>query len=239
MRTLQEQARALGDPTRHDVFRYVAERRRPVDVAELTDHFRLNHNAIRQHLAKLVAAGLLVERKAKSSGRGRPRLCFEVDPNADSRWGVSGPYERLSLLLAEVVRTGASPAEVGRRAGATAAAEASALGAGDLADRFVDELTRQGFEPTARRRGDNLDVTLRSCPFATTASADPDTVCELHAGIAEGIADTIGGVTVAELVAVDPVRGHCQLHCVVGDADGPTEPERRPVHIDVSRVVRT
>ena len=53
---LQEQARALGDPTRHGIFRYVADAARPVDIAELTEHFGVNHNAIRQHLAKLVRA---------------------------------------------------------------------------------------------------------------------------------------------------------------------------------------
>jgi DNA-binding transcriptional ArsR family regulator len=53
---LQAQARALGDPTRYEVFRYIADASRPVDVAELTAHFGFNHNAIRQHLAKLVDA---------------------------------------------------------------------------------------------------------------------------------------------------------------------------------------
>jgi DNA-binding transcriptional ArsR family regulator len=57
--TLQEQARALGDPTRHEIFRYIADAGRPVDVAELTAHLGLNHNAIRQHLAKLVHAELV------------------------------------------------------------------------------------------------------------------------------------------------------------------------------------
>ena len=51
--SLQEQARALGDPTRHDIFRYVADSDEPVDVRRpvLTADFGSNHNAIRQHLA--------------------------------------------------------------------------------------------------------------------------------------------------------------------------------------------
>ena len=49
-------------------------------MAELTEHFGLNHNAIRQHLAKLVDADLVVEDKAPSTGRGRPRLSYRVDP---------------------------------------------------------------------------------------------------------------------------------------------------------------
>ena len=51
--SLQLQARALGDPTRHSIFRYVVDSATLVDVAELTEHMGLNHNAIRQHLAKL------------------------------------------------------------------------------------------------------------------------------------------------------------------------------------------
>ena len=106
--TLQEQARALGDPTRHAIFRYLADAGTPVDVAELTEHFGLNHNAIRQHLTKLVHAGLVTEGRAPSSGRGRPRLNYEIHPSAESRWGATGPYERLSLLLSEMLRTGDS-----------------------------------------------------------------------------------------------------------------------------------
>src|SRR5436190_7668299 len=115
--TLQQQARALGDPTRHEIFRYVADAPMPVDVPELTEHFGLNHNAIRQHLAKLVDAELVTETTAPATGRGRPRLCYEVAPAVESRWGVTGPYERLSLLLSEILRTGDSPVDVGRRAG--------------------------------------------------------------------------------------------------------------------------
>src|SRR4051812_44238056 len=115
--SLQQQARALGDPTRYAIFRAVVDSGGEVDIAELTDAFGFNHNAIRQHLAKLVAAELVKETTAPSSGRGRPRLVYCVDPRADSRWGGQSSYERLSVLLSEMVRTGDSPETVGRRAG--------------------------------------------------------------------------------------------------------------------------
>ncbi|MHB1137972.1 MAG: helix-turn-helix domain-containing protein, partial [Microthrixaceae bacterium] len=51
---LQVQARALGDPTRHSIFRYLAASDAPVGVAELTEHLGVHHNAIRQHLTKLI-----------------------------------------------------------------------------------------------------------------------------------------------------------------------------------------
>src|SRR5690606_4634407 len=113
---LQQQARALGDPTRHSIFRHLLDAARPVGVAQLNERFPLNHNAIRQHLAKLVAAGLVRESKAPAVGRGRPRLLYEVDPSVEGTWGTAGPYERLSTLLVEIIRSGASPEEVGRRA---------------------------------------------------------------------------------------------------------------------------
>jgi predicted ArsR family transcriptional regulator len=209
--TLQQQARALGDPTRHQVFRYIADADRLVDVSEMTEHFGLNHNAIRQHLAKLVEAGLVVEETARTGGRGRPKLLYGLDPKAESRWGVTGPYERLASWLAEIVRTGDSPVEVGRRAG-----RRHQLGGTDVADpvaHLVDQMARHGFDPTVRERGEAFDVTLHTCPFESTALADPDTVCKLHLGMAYGIAESIDGLVVDGLVPKDPRRANCRLRC--------------------------
>jgi len=215
MSALQTQARALGDPTRHGLFRYLVDAGRPVDVAELAEHLGLHANAIRQHLAKLVDAHLVSEATAPPVGRGRPRRLYTLDPSAESRWGVVGPYERLSLLLAEIIRTGDSPVEVGRRAGRQRPRRAAARGATDPVAGLVEAMERQGFEPTAERRGDRVDIVLAACPFATTAVADPDTVCGLHLGLALGAADALAGIVIDELVPGDPRRGTCRLRCHV------------------------
>ncbi len=211
MATLQEQARALGDPTRYGIFRYVVDASRPVDIAELTAHFALNHNAIRQHLAKLVGAELLTEDHAARGGRGRPRLVYLLEPAAESRWGVTGPYERVSVLLAELLRTGDSPVEVGRRS-----AGRPRRGAPEVDDpvAFVaDGMARRGFDPDVRPgRGDRVDIVLRTCPFASAALEDADSVCGLHLGIAEGVAALSGSrLVVDDLVRHDPRRANCRL----------------------------
>jgi len=54
MSSLQLQARALGDPTRHELFRYIVDAGHPVDIDELTEHLGLHDNAIRQHVAKFL-----------------------------------------------------------------------------------------------------------------------------------------------------------------------------------------
>jgi predicted ArsR family transcriptional regulator len=206
---LQVQARALGDPTRHAIFQYLADEDAPVGVAELTDHFGLNHNAIRQHLAKLVDADLVIESTAPPSGRGRPHLEYVLNPSVDSRWGATGPYERLSVLLTEVVRSGDEPVEVGRRAGRrlrlAVHGEQEPLGA------FVEHMQREGFEPDLQVRGDRFDVTLETCPFTSAVLASPDVVCQLHLGLAQGLAAAVGAIEVDELVPKDPRRAHCRL----------------------------
>lgn len=207
MSTLQQQARALGDPTRHAVFRHLAEAGRPVGVAELTERFELNHNAIRQHLAKLVAAGLVSEAKAAPAGPGRPRLVYAPDPSADGRWGAAGPYEQLSHLLADVITTGLSPGEVGRRA-ARELRVASPSG-DDIAD-MAAAMARQGFGPEIQPRRGGAEIVLHQCPFESTARQARDTVCSLHLGIAQGLAEGTS-VVVEELVANDPRRADCRL----------------------------
>lgn len=168
---LQQEARALGDPTRYTMFRHIADASGPVDVAELTELLGLNHNAIRQHLAKLTEAGLVVETIVRGGGPGRPRLVYELGAGVESRWGVTGPYERLSLLLAEVIRSARPAVEVGRAAGRRAKGVPDP--AGDEIDHVAEAMASQGFEPEVRRRGGRAEIVLHACPFATTALATP------------------------------------------------------------------
>ena len=223
MTTLQLQARALGDPTRHGIFRFLVAGRGPVGIAEINAEFPLNHNAIRQHLAKLVAAGLVVERREGAGRPGRPRLVYEVAPGVDSRWGPTGPFERLSLLLGEIIDTGDDAVDVGRRAGrelaaATAGTAATAEGGAppDTVERMTAVMAQQGFEPEARRKARTAEIVLHHCPFASAALAHRDTVCTLHLGIAEGIAEGTE-VAVTELVAKDPRRASCRIRLRVVD----------------------
>ena len=78
---------------------------------------------------------------------------------------------------------------------------------------LAKQMAYQGFDPAVRRRADDVDISLQRCPFATTALVDPDTVCNLHLGIAYGIADAVGGLVIDELVPKDPRRAHCRLRC--------------------------
>ena len=205
--TLQEQARALGDPTRHAIHRHLTEAGRPLGIAELTDLVGVTHNAVRQHLAKLVDAGLVLEGRDAPTGRGRPRLVYEPHPAAAGAWAATGPYERLSRLLVDIIRTGRTAEEVGRAAADQFRAPSPS---GDAAVDIQAAMTRQGFDPETLDKRTGPEIVLHTCPFASVADADRATVCALHLGIAEGLADGSSHV-VRELVANDPHRADCRI----------------------------
>jgi predicted ArsR family transcriptional regulator len=213
--TVQQQARALGDPTRHALFHHIAAAGQPVGIADLTARFRFNHNAIRQHVAKLVAAGLVVETKATATGPGRPRLMYTIDPAAHGRWGTTGPYERLSQLLAAVISTGLDPEEVGRRSASDIRNQSAS---GDAVADMASAMARQGFNPEVRAVRGGAEIVLHSCPFESTAITARDAVCSLHLGIADGLAEGTS-VVVDELVANDPRRAGCRFSLRKRDSD--------------------
>jgi len=208
--SLQRQARALGDPTRHAIFCSVAESSEPLDVATLTKQFGLNHNAIRQHLAKLREAGLLLEAMGAPTGPGRPRLLYRLAPDAAGAWGTPGPYEELALLLLELLRSGRPPRDVGNQAGRRIGRDLP--DAADPVDQLEASAARQGFDPHRIERGSSLELVLGRCPYAAAATADPEVVCELHRGLAQGIAEATGGaVEVTNLIVRNPARAGCRL----------------------------
>ena len=209
-RDVPRQEKALGDPTRHAVFRAVVDNDGPIDVATLTARFGLNHNAIRQHLNKLCAAGLVIEEVGPRSGPGRPRLQYRPALAANADWGIPSPYEELSVMLVQVLASGRSPREVGVEAGRRMAAELPETA--DPVDWIEINAVRQGFDPRRVERGCSVNLVLGRCPYEAPATAAPDVICELHLGLAEGIAQASGGrLEVKGLTARDPRRAGCRL----------------------------
>lgn len=113
------------------------------------------------------------------------------------------------------MRTGDPPIEVGRRTGR--ARRAGPAPAADPVGELAREMARLGFEPEVEvpaadtPAGPSVTMTLANCPFAATARLDPETVCSLHLGMAQGLAGAIGGIEVTGLCVDDPVTAGCRL----------------------------
>lgn len=206
---IQWEARALGDPTRYRIFRYIVESDHPVNVAELTEFVRLNHNAVRQHLAVLVDANLVTEESESRLSAGRPRLLYRPHPEAAGKWTTSDPYEWLAAQLSAALRTRKSPREIGRRTGVERGRIAPPFD--DPSEAIEHDLERSGFLPSRRERSQRVDFVLGRCPFKAVAVESSGIVCQLHLGLAEGLADGLGGVAIERLTSKDPRRAGCRL----------------------------
>ncbi len=200
-------ARALAEPTRRRVWEAVRASPGPVGVAELADSLEVHPNTVRLHLARLVEAGLVSEDVEAERHPGRPGYRYRAigtDPVTEA-----AAYRRLATLLAQAVRARVSAREAGRAAGA---ADAARLAGTDPLTAIIGALTAQGFAPEVEEAtGEQIELVLRACPFADAAAEDPATICQLHLGLAEGAAQSIGGLTVDGLRINDPHEAGCQL----------------------------
>lgn len=206
---LQRRARALGDPTRFRIFRCIVESPEPLRVSQITEELGLNHNAIRQHLAKLREAGLVREERVSSNGPGRPPLQYRLATEAAGTWGTVSPYEELARLLLELHKSGRPPREVAADVGRDLVLPESPEGS---LEHLEAEMARRGFEPRRVDHGAELELVFGRCPYEALAGTDPDVVCELHLGLSEGIVAAAGAdVEVIQLVAHDPEQAGCRL----------------------------
>jgi predicted ArsR family transcriptional regulator len=212
-------AEALADPTRFAILELLERAGEPKDVSEITEAVGVHHTAIRAHLAKLRDVGLVTEQPAAPQGRGRPKLLYSAvrSPSRPEAGIANGAgvddaqrdsYRELSSLLTRALATGRTPRQVGREAGLESARRQPELG---TVERIEAEAVTLGFDPKRRSRGDRTELVLRHCPFGDVAAEDPDTICSLHLGLAEGIAEAGGDVEVVGMVVRDPHRAGCRL----------------------------
>jgi len=194
--SMQQHARALSDPSRFRIFTHIADSGGGVPVADLTELLGFNHNAIRQHLAVLVEAGLVLEEREVRDRPGRPRLLYSVREDALRSFGdSSASYQR----LLDVAMSGESPYDVGLRA---ASEQRANVGDVEAVVGLMRQLSMEGFEPTESGK----KIILSNCPFADVASNGQSVVCELHRGLIDGHLGTS-----AELLVRDPHKAGCQI----------------------------
>ncbi len=204
---IQREARALGDPTRYKLFRYIADARRPVYITELEEFLAVNHNAVRQHLAILKDALLVLEESEKRYTPGRPRLTYSFNSEHLGAWGTESPYKKVAMLLTTVIKSGRSAHEVGRSEGVRRAQRPS--NHADLLQILDEELRFEGFKPLHKPGELECDIELQNCPYKEVAILDPNTICQLHEGILEGLVTQLEEHATVRLVVRDPRRAGC------------------------------
>jgi predicted ArsR family transcriptional regulator len=164
-----------------------------VDVDALARHLGRHPNTLRDHLAALVAAGLVVRHQAPAEGQGRPRWLYgtaapvAVDENAELAAALAwrlAHRERNPLAAArDVSRHWAL--QVIAREGVERQPTPRAGRA-----QVVRVLEGLGYAPRPDERVDK--VALTRCPLLQVANAVPEVVCNVHLGLVEELMDASG-----------------------------------------------
>lgn len=195
-------ARALSAPSRVDIVDRLRRSPTPLTAADLAHAMGMHHTAIREHLALLIEAGMVRGEGLPVIGRGRPRTGYMVITKPEP----AEAYRTLAAMLAEAVRGGLTARGAGREAGAKVPVSPDGAVA-----TLRDEAERLGFEPAVRVKGQVREIVLTTCPFGDLAAQWPETVCDIHLGIAEGVCDRVGGAVVEGIRLADPRKGGCRI----------------------------
>lgn len=134
-------------------------------VTELAGATGLHHNTAREHLNRLIEAGLVVSQSILNHRKGRPRILYHAAQGAESatrRAWLEASEQRSELLHRllpfSVASTGRG--EVGRQL-----------------DVLDDHMEQCGFD--AEIEPDGSRMTMHECPFGDLAKDNPQ-VCQVH-----------------------------------------------------------
>jgi predicted ArsR family transcriptional regulator len=150
-------------------------------VEDLCHALGITHNAVRQHLAALMAAGFVEHGESVPSG-GRPRACYILQPAGRELFPRNYALIARGMIEYLYAHEGTAAvqgmlAEMGARLGDEAATRIAAAGDVEEATRLLaEQLDALGYEAQTVRSGDHEEVEAWNCVFHSLARAHPD-VC--------------------------------------------------------------
>ena len=228
--------KALGDDTRYALYAELMSSSVPLSTSDLARRLDLHPNTVRPHLERMRDAGLLQVESTSSGSVGRPRHRYAPASGAPGLDLDPPAYHLLASLLAEVVAERAGQAAssgpesaraVGRQEARRMAAPPAKAPAGKgvkgargrtgaarpaCVEALRTAMDRLGFEPVVETAAGRAEMIFAHCPFRDLAEAHPDVVCQLHRGIAEGVAELAGGGEVVGFATLaDPRPCRVQL----------------------------
>jgi predicted ArsR family transcriptional regulator len=183
-----------------------------VEIEALARHLGRHPNTLRDHLAALLEAGLVVRYPAPSEGRGRPRWLYgtaeqgAVDENAELAaslaWRLAHREPDPLAATREVSRRWAG--QIVSRLGLTRRRTPRAG-----RTQVVQVLADLGYAPEPDARVDR--VALTRCPLLQVASDVPEVVCNVHLGLVEELLEVSGADSSRASLAPFAAPGHCAL----------------------------
>lgn len=175
--------------TRQKLLRALLPAAQGLGIEALCQALRISHNAVRQHLTALLAAGL-VEHGADSPSGGRPQARYVLTEAGRELFPRN--YGLIATQLLQRLYADAGPAQVqamlmqmGRELGADAARTGPGAGTdAEPAAVLAAQLDALGYEARAVQRDGEMQVEAYNCVFHTLARAHPE-VCRFDLAFME------------------------------------------------------
>jgi predicted ArsR family transcriptional regulator len=230
--------RALGDPTRLALLGVLEGSSEPMDAHVLARRVGLHVNTIRWHLGVLVEAGLVIEERAGSGARGRPRHSYRFSGDALTREPTG--FRLLAEVLADAIaRPGPDLAgtleEAGRVRGRTLIrprfSDDPSVDAAEALEWVVRLLETFGFRPRLEHTKEGERIAMRPCPFGEMATRNASIICPVHLGLMRGTLEALRAPVEATLLEPFAKPDLCIAHFRVrpeSAGDEPAEVEVRP-----------
>ena len=211
-------------PSRAALLEALEAQPEPTGVPALAAMTGLHVNTLREHLDALLDAGLVRRHRAAPAGRGRPGWLYEATGRSPEQ--PQPESASLAAALAGVIaRTSPHPVEDARAAGvewggrlAHAAGTPARPGAAAARRKVVEIFDRMGFAPETDRAAHR--VRLTRCPLLEAAYQQPDVVCAVHLGVAQGALAEYGADAADGELRPFAEPGACLLYLRAG---GPAE----------------
>ena len=216
--------RIADGSSRAGVLKVLRDRRDLMRVEDLADAVSLSLSAVRFHLDRLIADGLVRTSKEPRQTPGRPRVMYQAVPVEAVDDGAA--YRRLAMLLADelVGRGGALAGESAGRAWASSAlAEREERAPARLGDVPAARISTEGVRSRGSRGAaevvdvpdclndlltvledggfsprvvdEGWSVELHRCPFADLMPGQSEVVCSVHRGLMQSLPELAGAET--------------------------------------------
>ncbi|WP_188042948.1 helix-turn-helix transcriptional regulator [Changpingibacter yushuensis] len=169
---------ALAVPARRELLDALESADQPLTAQQIAEAIGLHVTTARFHLDQLEQAGLVTREVHHESRRGRPGVRYRstaihTEQASDQMIGA------LAGMLAMGSTTNDGPLEAGLRWAENLPSPTSAP-----QEAIAAEFARMGFSPSITASA----IELHSCPFRDAASLHPGIVCQVHLGLARGLA---------------------------------------------------
>lgn len=197
--------RALADPTRRHLLRFLDRADEPQDVRALAAEIGLHPNTVRDHLDLMHRAELVTRVTERRDTPGRPKVLFEAAARGTRSPGAEG-YRFLAEVLAGYMHAhldnpAAAAEEAGRAWGRYMVEKPEPFDLPDsseVLEQIVTALAEMGFAPEEEKGDGRFVIRLHDCPFRDVARNRTDIVCSVHLGMLRGMTEELG-----ESMAVD------------------------------------